>query len=279
MGRKQAAPNVSFFAFQDIITSVVGIFVLITIIMLLELANRTVHGQSSGQQSSKAQSAALSAMQSEVTTLESRLEELKRVASSLGTSKPMNAEEKKKEIAKQVADIEARLKRFDALQQQTSRALVAAETTLKQLQEEAIRQNDKGDERKKLLDQLAYLKAELDSLKDDDPLVFRAEQLQGKAIVVIDFDATETRLMDLQAKQRLIFKGNDRSKQLVSWADARNIAEMHFHLMLRPGGNTPYANARSYFQSKNASHGFDVMGPKRPLKMRSEFGGNSGTTQ
>lgn len=279
MGRKQSAPNVSFFAFQDIITSVVGIFVLITIIMLLELANRTVQGQSSGQQSANAQSAALSAMQSEIETLEKRLEELKRVASSLGTSKPMTAEEKKKEIEKQITEIEARLKRFDALQQQTSRAIAAAETTLRQLQEAALRQSENGDERKKLIDKLAFLKAELDSLKDDDPIIFRNEQLQGKAIVIIDFDTAETRIMELQANQRRVFAGNDRSKQLTSWFDTQSIASMHFHLMLRPGGNVPYANARAYLQTKNASYGFDVTGSQRPLKMRSEFGGGNGPTQ
>ena len=39
MGKRRSTSNsVSFFAFQDIITSVVGIFVLITLIMAIELA-------------------------------------------------------------------------------------------------------------------------------------------------------------------------------------------------------------------------------------------------
>jgi seryl-tRNA synthetase len=272
MGRKQAPPNVSFFAFQDIITSVVGIFSLIMIIMLLELANRTADGQSSGQQSSAAQSAVLTAMQSEMTTLKTRLEELKRVASSLGTSKPMTAEEKKIAIQKQSTEIEARLKQFEALQEKTSRAVTAAETMLTQLQNEALRQNEKGDESKKLLDKLAFLKAELDSLKDDDPLIFRNEQLQGKSIVVIDFDSTETRVLEFASSRRQIFAGKDRVKQFTSWADTQNFTNSHFLLMVRPGGNGPYGNARTYFQGKNASYGYDVIGANRPLKMRSEIG-------
>ncbi len=244
MVRKQATPNVSFFAFQDIITSVVGIFILITIIMLLEMANRTVLGLSSGRQSTEAQSSGHSAMSAEVKTLENRLEELKQVASSVGTSKPMTSEEKRKDIEKQISEIEARLKRFSALQQQTSRAILAAETTLRQLQEVALNHNEKADERKKLLDQLAFLRAELDSLKDDDPLVFRDEQLQGKTVVVIDFDSTETRVLKSQMNARLVFSGNDRSDQWARWAGSQNLASMHFHLMLRPGGNVPYNNAR-----------------------------------
>ncbi len=119
-------------------------------------------------------------MQSEIETLEKRLEELKRFASSLGTSKPMTAEEKKKEIEKQITEIQARLKRFDALQQQTSRAIAAAETTFAPTARGRLTASEKGDERKKLLDKLAFLKAELDSIKDDDPLIFRDENCRAK---------------------------------------------------------------------------------------------------
>ncbi len=73
--------------------------------------------------------------------------------------------------------------------------------------------------------------------------------------MVIDFDAAETRVMELQAEQRRAFAGNDRSKQLVSWIDAQSIPSMHFHLMLRPGGNVPYANAKAYFKPRTPAMG------------------------
>ena len=38
--RRSVGPGVSFFAFQDIITAVVGIFILVTLLLVLELAQR-----------------------------------------------------------------------------------------------------------------------------------------------------------------------------------------------------------------------------------------------
>ena len=40
MSRRTIGPGVSFFAFQDIITAVVGIFILITLTLILELNQR-----------------------------------------------------------------------------------------------------------------------------------------------------------------------------------------------------------------------------------------------
>ena len=133
-------------------------------------------------------------------------------------------------------------------------------------------ESQKEEENRSLLGKLAHLRAEIDSLKDDDPLIFRNEKLQGKAIVIVDISITEIRLLEMEAKRRQTFNGANRVDNARKWIDAQDLAATHFLLMLRPNGNSTFSTLRTHLQSKSASYGFDVIGEKRPLKMRSEIG-------
>src|SRR6056297_3616414 len=69
--RRSYSGGVSFFAFQDIVTGVVGIFILITIIMVLELVDRV----ESAPQSASVDMAELQAMLAEFTAEADRLQD------------------------------------------------------------------------------------------------------------------------------------------------------------------------------------------------------------
>ena len=72
MARKNSAPSISFFAFQDIITSVVGIFVLITLILAVKLAVKATERLSTEKPVAENLSKVVELMQSEVDTLKNR---------------------------------------------------------------------------------------------------------------------------------------------------------------------------------------------------------------
>jgi hypothetical protein len=183
----------------------------------------------------------------------------------------MTTQEKQKEVEKQLEEIEERIKRFHALQQQTSQVLASTATTLRQLKDDALEQDGKDEENRKLLGKLSYLRAELDSLKDDDPLIFRNEKFEGRTIIIFDIASDQVQVLEIDANRRQAFSGANRVASLRQWIDRQDITAAHFLLILRPDTNQFFSPLRSHLQSKNASYGFDVIGANRPLKMRSEI--------
>ena len=111
MRRKQTAPSVSFFAFQDIITSVVGIFVLIALIMILQLIERTVEGQASSDQVADQLSETLSLLRVEVDSLRQQYEKLEQSLASTPTVNRFNAVSVMTELDQATEQSEARIKR------------------------------------------------------------------------------------------------------------------------------------------------------------------------
>jgi TolA-binding protein len=115
MSRKSSAPSVSFFAFQDIITSVVGIFVLITLIMVVQLAVKATDRLSSKSPVADNLSSIVALMQSEVDELKKRETELETVSSSVAGVQQFNIEEIRMDLEKEVKQLEERTKRFEAM--------------------------------------------------------------------------------------------------------------------------------------------------------------------
>ena len=271
MARKNSAPSVSFFAFQDIITSVVGIFVLITLIMVVELAAKATERLSTDKPVAKNLSKVVALMQSEVDALKKRETELEKSSSSVAGVQRFNVDEIRADLEKESKQLEERTKRFEALQKSTRSVLVAAEGQLKQLQEESIANQPKQDELKKLLGKLEFLDRKISNLQTDDPMVFRDASLSGKELVIVDLAAGEIGLLDLSRNAREKFTGIGRVDNFLKWITDRRLSSLHFLMLVRPGAASTFESCRSKLNQLHASYGFDVIANDRTLKMRNEL--------
>ena len=105
MSRRRAqGPSVSFFAFQDIITSVVGIFVLITLIMMVDLVRRTGSSSASQELVADTFSVAIADLEMQLEQIAKRSRELDVLASKIGAVQVFN----KDEIAKDLGQVFSR---------------------------------------------------------------------------------------------------------------------------------------------------------------------------
>lgn len=271
MARKNSATSVSFFAFQDIITSVVGIFVLITLIMVVELAAKATERLSTDKPVAENLSKVVALMQSEVDTLEKRETELEKTSSAVAGVQRFNVDEIREDLERESKQLEERTQRFEALQKSTRSVLVAAEGQLKQLQEESIANQPKQDELKKLLGKLEFLDRKISNLQTDDPMVFRDASLSGKELVIVDLAAGEIGLLDLSRNAREKFTGIGRADNFLKWITDRRLSSLHFLMLVRPGAASTFESCRSKLDQLHASYGFDVIANDRMLKMRNEL--------
>jgi hypothetical protein len=271
MSRKSSAPSVSFFAFQDIITSVVGIFVLITLIMVVQLAVKATDRLSSKSPVADNLSSIVALMQSEVDELKKRETELETVSSSVAGVQQFNIEEIRMDLEKEVKQLEERTKRFEAMHESTRSVMVAAEGQLQRLQEESIANQPKQEELKNLLEKMELADQKLSNLQTEDPMVFRDASLSGKELVVVDIANQEIGVLDLSRKDRAKFTGIGRIDRFQKWIPTSRVQSIHFLLLVRPGATSTFQSCRDYLERINASYGFDVIGNDQTLKMREEL--------
>lgn len=272
MARKKSAPSVSFFAFQDIITSVVGIFVLITLIMMIELVSKKIEGQSSGNQVADTMSKTVALLESELAQLRQRASELSQQSSAVAGIQRFNVEEVRADLEKEIQRNEEQTKRFEALNQQSRRVLVAAETELDQLQQQSASSEQDRTELKKLIDKLEYLDTLVGQVTSEEAMIFRNSPLNGRDVTVVDIQEREITLLDLSSGKRLSFSGIDRIVNFIAWVDQKPMASSHFLLLVRPGGTGAFSTCKEHLNDNGVSYGYDVISNDRTLKMRSEMG-------
>jgi len=272
MARKNSAPSVSFFAFQDIITSVVGIFVLITLIMMVELVSKKIEGQSTGNQVADTMSKTIALLESDLDQLQQRASDLTQRSSSIAGVQRFNADEVKADLENELKRNDEQAKRFEGLNQQSRRVLIAAEKDLDQLQKESAESEQDRDELKKLIGKLQYLDTLVGQVTADDVMIFRNSSLNGRDVTVVDLQPREITALELSGSNRIVFSGVDRITKFMDWADQKSPATSHFVLLVRPGGTSTFDNCRKHLDSTGASYGYDVISSNRALKMRSELG-------
>ena len=270
MGRRINGPAVSFFAFQDIITSVVGIFVLITIIMMIELVSKTVEGQTNGNRVADTLSASLNSLEAELKEMRQRSETLSTRSKSVAGIQPFNVEEIRSDIEKRIQHVEEQTKRSEAVNEKTRKVVVATEGELDQLNQQAVAADSKRDELKKLLDKLQYLDTKIGELTTEDPLVFRNANMAGRSLIVTDIQPKQIEVLELARNVRQVFSGSDRLTKFNEWVDKQPTDRFHFLLLVRPGAASSFNSVQSQLDSVGASFGFDVIAANRSIKLRSE---------
>ncbi len=270
MGRRINGPTVSFFAFQDIITSVVGIFVLITIIMMIELVSKTVEGQTKRSQVADTVSVSLNSLEMELAEMRVRYETLSTRSKSVAGVQPFNAEEIRSDIEKRIQQVEEQTKRSEAVNQQIRKIVVATEGELDQLNQQAVAADSKRDELKKLLDKLQYLDTKIGEITTEDPLVFRNTNLAGRSLIVTDIQSKQIEVLELARNVRQVFSGVDRLSKFNAWLNKQPVDSLHFLLLVRPGAAGTFNAVQSQFDSVGASFGFDVIAANRSIQLRNE---------
>lgn len=104
MRRKLSGPGVSFFAFQDIITAVVGIFILITLIMILELLEKVDAASRTPAGDAAAITRVIDQTRADADAIEAKMQQIRERQQSENQAIEMSAMVTEEELIKQVEE-------------------------------------------------------------------------------------------------------------------------------------------------------------------------------
>jgi adenylosuccinate synthase len=268
--RKASGPSVSFFAFQDIITSVVGIFVLITLIMMVELVQRKGSTPASTTLLVDSHSSVIADLVLQVEKLESRSKKLDSISTKIGSVQVFNKDEIAKELRASIQSLNEQIERTDQRKREIQRIIDSQTKLQASLQSETVQRSRDREELAKLLKELERLDSKIGEMDSDAPLIFKSKSLDGRTVVVVDVARDETVLLDLDADRRTTIRGKDLEREFKNWIAKHSKGNFHYFLLIRPNGASNFDTLRSSLDESGASYGYDLLDQDRTIRLRSE---------
>ena len=243
--RRSMGPSVSFFAFQDIITAVVGIFILITLVLALELAQR-VENATSGQTTNVTQiAAAIETLKQEVARLNDLARERSIRDANESTLNAFNREELMDQMKRRLEMIKTRTEQVEGQAEDLRREQEVAEAESNRLKAEALSLQPKQALIDQLTDRIRQFQSRIDELLGDSSPLYRDEAEDGRFVVIVVLDGLTIEVRDALTQHSDSFAENDRVDRFESWLDASALKTRHIFVIVKPGGGEITAKSLS----------------------------------
>lgn len=254
--RRREAAAFSLFSFQDIITSVMGIIVLILLVMVLELARRqmevpAVQHSLTRQQTSQALQSA-----------RQRIAELQAAVASgnwteLAGKSAADLQREQNDLARLIPQLEIDIASARARNRQLKAQRQQADAHL------ASRTADRTD-LDRLLQEFKQATQALNKLTSSNALFFRAQPNTGRQPWLIQISGGQILAAPLGPTARpLNFAGSteaSRQRQLLAWAKAKSTRQVYFVLLVQPGGVAVAKGVERELRSAGFLLGIDLLG-------------------
>jgi len=266
--RNRESVPFSLFAFQDIITSVTGIVLFITLILTLELLTKEV--ASPVQQTAlliPEINQALSEVQAEIALLKERLREQSTANESTARISSQEIERNQLETNVQVVRLKAEIEK---LKQQAKRMSAEQETW-------ETKRLDRNSDRMRLnslRETIDQLNKEKENLTQTNRVIFNPSDAAGIAWII---DLSESAILVAQAGVSSVPVTFDspikelRIQALMHWVRNHNPNEEYFVLLARPGTIEMFYELRDKLQSLRFPVGFDLL-PNDQMAIDPQFG-------
>lgn len=273
MPRRSQGPTVSFFAFQDIITSVVGIFILITLILVLELAQRVEAASSQPKADLTAVHESIASLQSEIERMEDEMQTRVKSQQANATLNEFNRAEQIEE-AKRRRDVATKQLASTAKQlEEIKTQLAEANQENDRVTAEAAELEDEREMIKKLTDKLRQVQDEINRVESDESPVYRDVTEQGRFLTLIILDGKSVELRDAMTKSSETFTGARRLNSLRDWLSDTELSKRQLFVAIRPGGSADFEAIELDFKREQAVYGFDVIATDAKLQLGFELKG------
>lgn len=271
--RRAGSNSVSFFAFQDIITSVVGIFVLITLIMILELVQSKVNAATQRVSVPMELVAQLQELEADVQRLEALHKKLQASAAKAASRNAFSAAEERESLARKLEEAESEL---ETARRRTARMQTQLQAT-KNMEKELVRREA---ELAKLQESSSTSASERQdtarvsaALEIDKPLIFRDQTQQGRYLVLVILQQGQIHVTDAQTHQTHKLVNGALTGSFNEWLSHVDIHTRQFLLIVKPSGEKIFEDVRDLLKKASAVYGFDVAGEDQNFRLRFELGG------
>jgi len=241
------------FAFQDIITSVTGILILITLILALELVNQT-------ESSPKNRTAELN------TSLEKQLENIHDVKLQLQNQLDLNRRKVSPEaffdpnsLKKKNEDLE-RLNRDAENNLSISQdKLVSAAKQYRRLKKVERNRSKEKEDLKRLQKQLENIRKKIAKLNNSNRLIYNpiSQQKLPMSQWLVELAGTRIRVAQIGVRAAPTVLNGER--QFESWLSGRNPGNYYFMVLLRPLAVDSYRSILEVLDQKGYQYGYDLI--------------------
>lgn len=250
--RRRGSAPFSLFAFQDIITSVTGIMVLVTLFLALELVQRKEG--SPPEQTKKITEDIHTTMvqnQAEAAELEKRQRELSALLNEMAAYDTAA-------VRREIANLQAANKKLQEEAEEQARERDDADRRKKQAEAEATRIEQDRRDLDEILKKTRTKQAQLDKLKQSKRLFFNASEGAGKTPWLVEL--TEDHITVAQVGSVAAPRQFETTDQLVAWAKQRNRNSEYFVLLVKPDGIEKYVEVYPALrQGLKFDIGFDLL--------------------
>jgi hypothetical protein len=268
MSRKRSQPPISLFSFQDIITAVTAIMIVIVICLTLELLDRTTASAET------VATVAVEELRLAVNALQTQLQAFELQEASDPSMLAEAAAVTPNALASQITELEHLL--VDA-----KAALNQERTRAEQLQQEsakvdAQRFNARAElsELEQLDERVRHTQSRLQSLQNTKRPIYampRGSTREGWLVVVNANSIEAARIgvtsppVEFQRTPGLGGTETTAASQCLKWIDTARGTERYFMVVVRPGGAELFQKLEDGLQSRQISYGFDVTSADQPL--------------
>lgn len=248
--RKSGSAAFSLFAFQDIITSVTGIMVLITLILALELMNRTEQSPpvQTAQHAREVQST-IAELEAEIKKLESRMTSSGTAIADLPSTDPTTLREQ----ARKVEEDSERLQRdVENKQQKLTKARQKLTSTQSQDVNEKDGEQQELDALAKKIDQLTE---KLQDAQDEDRMFF-SEGIKDKTTYLVEI--TERQISAAQIGVKMKPKFFSSVSEFKRWLTGLSPQTDALYLVVKPRGAENFGQIQAAIKPTGIQYGYTL---------------------
>ncbi|MGH7192085.1 MAG: hypothetical protein ACREJM_00960, partial [Candidatus Saccharimonadales bacterium] len=243
--------------FQDIITSVTGIMILVTLLMALELSQRVLQSPKVQtmvvshdlKQAIAAAEAAAAALQTQLAARDERLQQLAGLDERRLRADTQDVERQISQLDSETATLAARAERAEKRKQQ-----LAADSQARQSDVARAAQ---------LTERIAQVEAQLAKLKSSNRVLYNPAQGSSKSAWLVELTDSELRAAPLgKAQPPTVFSGATPAARLAAfkkWSEARDRGAEYFVLVIKPSGVLLFEQLYEVLLDSGFDLGFDVV--------------------
>lgn len=283
MRRQTRTPGVSFFAFQDIITAVVGIFILITLIMVLELIDKVDAASRTPAGDAAAIERLIEQTRADADTIEAELAGAREGREKENRAIEMSAQYTDESLQEQ---LEKQLKRNQQLTEQVAAVQRQLDDSQSRLKAAKLQVDSELREIEKQMEAMQSTRAEIndrtEKLRGEDSPLYNDTLADGRALVIIRLgDHPESsRQISMREGDRQADQSFGEVSSLINAIKRRDARKSHYMVLVAPGGAKDFESLRDYFDSTyrdslfgrqetagSIRYGFDVIGSNNDIKL------------
>lgn len=259
MVRRRGANStpISLFSFQDIITSVTGIMILVTMMMTLELLQRKASAPA--PQTAKLIEELRPAVDQADQEISRLQQELARDEQALRDLAGIDQDQ----VRQAMDDLERLTKQLQSDVQTLRGEEAHAESRVRRSEAEKTQQASDAKTLQELTDRVRKTQLQFDELKSSNRVIYNVSSSVSKSAWLVEIGDKQLLTAPVgKPAKAIVFSGSPeaRTAEFLRWAAGRDAKSEYFMLLLKPGGVASFGSLLQGLKSKGFQVGFDLLG-------------------